>query len=750
MTNNKLRFFMAGQNVFDRDRIAQFWEGFNFNHAPTYVDEHNFPLVFTTNSGEPLEAFVQQQGIHMSDGIIPTTARNLYVGNGTLVFDANPFIVRLGGSFSFQRQDGIGAFPNYVSNMFNRDRTRTDELSTGLLNLKFTHLLGTRSFYEVNVNYFDRRQAVYDPIFKHNVWAYWDSVASAAEGVPFYRWADPILWRGGNTFDINGFDFFAPGAPSGGQGLPTFGGVAYAKNKRGYFGGSLAFTTQYRSHELKLGASFEQWESRNYGAVPRTLLTSARTNPDMLRGALAGNPQDVGAFASSVGNQQWLTYGYDVFGNEIDTDGPDGPRHPQYLSGYLQDRFEVSDLVINAGLRLDVIDNDDFIFADPSNPPWDRTNHGLVNDGLVKADASVELSPRLGLAFPVTDRTVFHLQYGKFVQAPAFGNIYNGNTWYDALFTGGASFQTALVGLGLEPEKTIQYEIGFNQQFADNAAFDVTLFYKNIEGQLQTAKIITDPASPASAYNVLINGDFATTSGMELSLSLRRTNRVAGQLNYTYSRSLGTGSVNNSAIAGIELAQELPTVISPLDFHRPHRGSLNFDYRFGKGDGGPILERTGLNLLFTFTSGHPYTLAKGDFGQQDASLAGEITDPRSREPLENVNASLTPWNSQLDLRLDRTIPLGPLETNIYFYVQNLTNNMNAINVYNRTGNAFNDGFLDNPTLSTGIVQANGGHAYEALHRAINLNGNGTNYSRNNGIALLGQPRTLRVGARIQF
>jgi hypothetical protein len=216
------------------------------------------------------------------------------------------------------------------------------------------------------------------------------------------------------------------------------------------------------------------------------------------------------------------------------------------------------------------------------------------------------------------------------------------------------------------------------------------------------------------------------------------------------SRSLGTGSVPNSAIAGIELGQETPTLIAPLNFHRPHRGSINLDYRFAKGDGGPILERTGLNLLFTFSSGHPYTLAKGDFGQQDVSFAGEITDPRSREPRENINSSLTPWNTQLDLRLDRTVDLGPVEANIYFRVLNLTNTRNTINVYDRTGNAFNDGFLDDPALSAAIIEANGGPAYVAMHRAINLNGNGTNYSRNNGTLLLGQPRTFRVGARLNF
>lgn len=750
-TSNKLRFFLAGQNVFNRDRIARFWKGFDFNHAPTYVDEHNFPLVFTNNSGEPLEAQVQQQGIHMRDGIIPRTANEQWTGNGTLVYDANPFIFRLGGSLSYLWQDGIGGFPNFVANYFNRDRTRKDQLSTGLYNFKFTHLLSSKSFYEVNLNYFDRRQVLADPIFKHNIWAYWDSTASAERGINFYNWEDPTLWKGGNSFDIHGFDFFAPGAPSGGQGLPTFPGLAYNKNKRTYAGGSFAFTTQYHSHEVKLGASLERWTARNFSTDPRQLLLNARAHPDDYRAALAGDPVELSNFAASAGTPQWLTYGYDPFGNEFNVAGPDGPRHPKYFSSYLQDRFEVSDLVINAGLRVDLMDNDDFVFRDPSSPPWDRTNHRLLVDQLVKKKADVEISPRLGLAFPVTDRTVFHLQYGKFVQAPAFANLYNGNAWFDAIFVGGTSFQNNLVGVGVEPEKTIQYEIGFNQQFADNAAFDVTLFYKNISGQLQTARILTNAASsPAASYNLLINGDYATTSGLELALNLRRTNRIAGQINYTYSRSLGTGSVPNSAIAGIELGQELPTVISPLNFNRPHVGSLNIDYRFGKGDGGRWLERTGLNLLFTFSSGHPFTLSKGDFGQQDESFAGEITDPRAQIPLESINASLTPWNMQLNLRLDRTVDLGPLETNFYVYVQNLTNRMNVLNVYNRTGNPFNDGFLDNAALSSSIVQANGGPAYEALHQAINLNGNGTNYASNTGNQLLGQPRTIRFGARVQF
>ncbi|NUO79373.1 TonB-dependent receptor [candidate division KSB1 bacterium] len=751
LLTKRLKFFFAGQNIFERDRATRFWKGFEFNHSDTYVDEHNFPLVLTTNREPRIEALIQRQGLKMSDNAIPASSRNQWIGNGTLVFDAKPLIFRLGGSFSFRRQDDLASsgtvVGSLVSRMFNVDRTQVEDLSTGLLNFKVTHLLGSKSFYEVNLNYFDRREVRYDPIFKHNFWAYWDSTSNAQEGVQFYDYAGLAPWRGGaQVMDIYGFDFVAPGTPAN-----------YTKNKRNYVGGSFAFNTQYEQHELKFGGSYERWTARNFSLDTqwsRTQLQAARQNPDDFRDAMAGDPRAVGAFRTLAGASQRSTYGYDTFGNELDVEGPEGSRHPYYLSFYAQDKFEARDLVINAGLRVDVMDNDDFVFADPTNPPWDRTNQGLFLDQLVKKEAAVEVSPRLGLAFPITERTVFHMQYGKFVQAPQFGSLYNGSSWFDALFTGGTSFRFNVVGLGLNPEKTTQYEVGFSQQFSDAAAFDLTAYYKNIEDQIQFSRVVVDPASPASDYNMLVNGDFATTAGVELSLSLRRTKRVAGQINYTFSRSLGTGSAANTAVAGIEQVTQVPTIISPLDFNRPQRGSASLDYRFAKGDGGPILQQLGLNLLMNFSSGHPYTRSEGEFGQQDASIGGQITDPRSRRPLEAVNASLTPWNFDLNLRLDKTVSVGRLGVNFYMYVQNLTNRQNVVNVYRRTGNAYDDGFLSNPDLSGPIIAANGGEQFIALYRAINLNGNGENFALGEsdvlGLQLLGPPRQIRFGARLEF
>jgi outer membrane receptor protein involved in Fe transport len=406
-------------------------------------------------------------------------------------------------------------------------------------------------------------------------------------------------------------------------------------------------------------------------------------------------------------------------------------------------------LVINAGLRVDAIDNDDFVFINPQDPAWDPELRSLIESGTKKKDTFVHLSPRLGLAFPVTDRTVFHMQYGKFIQAPALDQLYTGEYIYDRRFTGGFSEQ-APHGIGLDPERTTQYELGFNQQFTDNASFDVTLFYKDIKGQLQVAKVRTTSDSRANSYNVLVNGDFATTKGLEFALTLRRTNRIAAGINYTLSSSRGTGSTANGAISGIEQGTALPTVITPLEFNQPQRGSLNFDYRFAKNDGGPILQQMGLNLLFSFNSGHPYTRVTGDIGQSDERFAGQITDPRFRIPLESLNASLTPWNYELDLRLDKTINFGRFDANIYVYAQNVTNRKNSINVFDRTGNAYDDGWLTSADDSAPYVaRPDLGQRYVALHERLNL-ANGFNYTEDTGNLLFGQPRQIRLGVRLEY
>lgn len=455
-------------------------------------------------------------------------------------------------------------------------------------------------------------------------------------------------------------------------------------------------------------------------------------------------------------------YGYDWYGNKLDDiNNPDGPKAPRYIGAYIQDKIEYSDLVVNAGVRLDYMDNDDFEFVDdpstaaiegPDNPAVDNTIFASFPvykvEGTKKSKPFVGVSPRLGFSFPISERTVFHLQFGKFIQSPQLNVIYRGRGNSATIFSGG-NFIPNPVGFNIQPERTTTYEVGFTQQFTDNAAFDLTGFYKDVAGQIQIQRQLTANGATVAGYNMYSNGDFVTTKGIELSLRLRRINRLRAQFNYTFSDAQGTGSTINAAVSSVEQGSLYPTVISPLDFNQRHRGSVNLDYSFGKNDGGPILEQLGANVLFTYNSGHPYTRSTGSIGQQGAATGALVeSDARFSIPLEAVNASTTPWVFNFDLRLFKGFDIGGVNAEIYCYVQNLLNTKNVLNVYRRTGNAFDDGFLSNPDLSSNIVSSLGA-GYTELYRNANLV-NGRHYVNTTGNNLYGTPRQIRFGMRLEL
>jgi len=712
--SDNVKFFLAGENKFQRDTRTQFWDGFKVNNI---VDDGS-------QGGNAGDTF----NISMKPGNIPGTFENRYTSNGTITYDAYPLTVRVGGTFSWQRNRNN---TNPIQNLFNTGRLEYEDQSTVLGTIKLSHFLDKNTFYEVNLNYFDYRRKRYDPIFGDDFLKYSDSLENARVGITNYQ----SYSIGAPYFSAYGFTFDYPGRVN----------ARYLKSKQNYLGGSIDFTKQIGTeHEIKFGGTFQRYAVRSFSSISSSgMLNFLLTQPDLARTPSAQRDYQ---FRRQGGNIN--AYGYDVYGNEID-DGVDGPKHPIFAGIYLLDKIEFSDVIINAGARVDVIDMDDRKLKDPTNPDIDPTSLKLNQAGLQDVPTFVQVSPRLGFAFPVSDRTVFHLQYGKFVQAPQLNVIYAGSG-RSALIFGGGNFVADPVGYGLEPERTTQYEIGFTQQISDFAKFDVTGFYKDIKGQIQVDKVTTVSGAVAASYNVYKNGDFATTKGMEFNVTLQRSHRMQASVNYTLSDAQGTGSVGNSAISSVESGNVRPTVISPLVFNQSHRGTVNIDYRYGKNDGGSILEQLGANLLFTFNSGHPYTLSTGSVGQRGPELGAILADddPRQRTPLEAVGNSTTPWNFNFDLRIDKTVEISGLSFTFYTYIQNLLDTKNIVNVYARTGNAEDDGFLTNPELSGVIVQQLG-TKYVEMYRALNL-GHRLHYETTQNGDLFGTPRQIRFGVKMEL
>ena len=733
---------------------------FNYNYVtdqnPQGLQGFDLGVIGDPSFGDSLDIFYPA-------GAIQGNSLENYTGTGSFQMDFNPTIIRLIGTYTsstsfnpWSTSRTSGAIANYL----NVARTEKIESSDLAVNLKLTHLFSPTSFLEFNVGYAANDLNRFDPLLEDNFlmlndetgWGgYGDSVTNAnLAGVTWTR------DRGGNTgqyerpkrFNLFLFSFNAPGDVVAG----------YGKFDRRNYNATLNFNAILsKVHNVKFGAEYQYYDIRNYGLNNETTMNL----PGLLdqNDALANDDPQKITPEHLINRRGVNNYGYNAFGERTNEGLPEWEqaRNPVFLGIYVQDRFEAEDLIINVGLRYDYIDIANWIPVDPSRPEltWTKSND-LVTDesgtptGLVKTPTFSSLSPRLGFSFPVTDQTVFHAQWGKFVQQTRLRDIYQG-VYATGRQIGGGFFIPAPVGFNVRPTRTTQYEVGFTQQIGEFASIDITGFYKDIQDQVvYEQQNLADPNSPFGAYAYLINGDFATTKGVEIAFNMRRVERFLAYGNISFTDAQGTNSFPNSSrgIVGAPLEAGnifQPQYINPLEYNNAIRGNLNLDYRFGKGDGGPVFQELGLSLLGTFSSGHPFTRGEG---------AGDLTRTRFRQPLEALGASTTEGTFQLDLRLDKTFNIADvLDLNIYIFVINITDARNVNNVHVRTGSAEDDGFLGGPGEVTAAAL---GSDFVDMYNAINnlyseewrVGNSGASVTTNP--FMWGPPRQVRLGIRLEY
>ncbi|HSD63361.1 MAG TPA: TonB-dependent receptor, partial [Ignavibacteriaceae bacterium] len=683
------RFFVAGDYTWNRTPIG-YYQGANFNNVydPALGDSADtinflYPAGYVLNQGTRL---VQIQG--------------------NLQFDFNPFSIKLNGSFlRNDSRDGAGITDYYTSSRAGQHQAQTITSS-----VKVTQVLNERAFYDLIFNYFGDFYVDMDPIFKHNITAYGDSVMNSQVGSTLRGDGQlPVALR------AYGFTFT--------NGVIPYN--FYRKQKTDSYGGKVGLLYQIgQHHELKTGADF------NYYTIRRYALPSPLTIASFRRSLPQGSDYD---FYDRLDN-----YGYDAYGNYLDS-GIDGPKHPIFAAYYIQDKMEFSDLVVNFGLRLDYINTDSKTFKNPHDIHF--VNNLVDPNDLVDVEPFTQVSPRLGFSFPVTDKTVFHAQYGKFIQQSQLRDIYLGYNVVADNIQGGFAIQQP-VGFGLSPERTTQYELGFKQQLGDIFAFDITGFYKDIKDQIQERSIYSDPGANHRQYYAFVNGDFSTVKGIEFKFDLRRVERIAASLDYTFSDAQGTGSNPSSSFRQIWQSPTsipyFPQQIAPLDFNQAHTGALNLDYRFADDDGpsifgSQILSNFGINALFRFTSGFNFTRYTEDsFGN-------------SRVPTEPLNASTTPWTFQLDMKIDKSFTMGPLDANIYVWVINVLNTQNVVGVFNVSGDAYDDGWLTSPQGSQTVsgIESQYGKQYADMYKDMY---SALTYDSGH----FGPPRQIRLGVRLNY
>ncbi len=295
----------------------------------------------------------------------------------------------------------------------------------------------------------------------------------------------------------------------------------------------------------------------------------------------------------------------------------------------------------------------------------------------------VNFMPRIAFSFPISENAGFFAHYDVLVQRPYADNvIMTPMDYYYFESTSGATYNNP----NLKPEKTIDYEVGFQQKLTNNSALKIQAYYREQRDMIRIRPYIFVPS--VSRYNSYGNLDYGTVKGFSFTYDFRRKGNLEFQLAYTLQFAFGTGSDANSA-SGLS-NRGIIRNLYPTNSDERHRLSAIIDYRYfsGKLYNGPelfgyrIFENAGVNIQTIAVSGRPYTKASQPVAFGGSGYIGAI------------NGARKPWYFELNLKADKSFKImNKLRANVYLRVENLLNIKNVLAVYSYTGDPADDGYL---------------------------------------------------------
>ncbi|MDZ7725132.1 MAG: TonB-dependent receptor [candidate division KSB1 bacterium] len=658
LLSNKISYFASVEHSYEQDRNPSASGHPVLDGNYTY-DEITLSQAELQEMGVPEEEWILP--VRMQEGPLPGNWVKEWAFNGNLQFDLKPVRIKLGGNASFQDWRAYSHFRSLGSIEDNYAREDYNYSVYG----KVTHTLGPKTYYEATAYYSAFGDEDYNPDAKRHMADYADKTDFNDNGLfNDFLVADGIPR---SSYYRLGSGIFAP---------PHYPALAYNLNRANVLGGKLDFTHQIgTTHEIKTGFEYRYNTMRRYNTQSYRLAGTFSNNPDI---------DPINAYRAAYTEN----FGYPVYfdGNEVDPsatldEGRDAAKHPLIGAFYVQDKIELSDLVLNLGLRVDYMDANDQTVKDPYDI---QIENGLIaEESLTETEAHINVSPRLGMSFPVTDRTVFHAQYGQFVQQPQLQFLYTGWAYYAAQLVQGN--QVDIGNPDLAPVRTTSYEVGIGQQLSNTSSLSITAYYKEISDNVVLKNRVG--ASP-STYAQYQNGDYGVVKGMSFTYKLRPTNGLRANLNYTLQYAKGTGSTSRGNFYVTWIGDEYyPIFVSPLDYDQRHTFSGNLDYR---------VSGWGANLLFQAGSGFPYTpkrIADTVFGATNSTSY----------PVGGVNSVYTDWTYSLDLRLDKSFELAGVDMNVYVWILNVLDTKQPFNRRDDRGQSYGSGIYE----ATGLPNDNG-------------------------------------------
>ncbi len=201
---------------------------------------------------------------------------------------------------------------------------------------------------------------------------------------------------------------------------------------------------------------------------------------------------------------------------------------PYRLGVYAQDKLEFQGFIANLGVRLDYSNpNTDYLNLDAYNNLFSAGAGNQIEQNAPKQKANSEMyiSPRLGISHPITENSKLYFNYGHFVSEPSSS--------YRFLIQQEANGQVDYMGNpNMSFEKTIAYELGYEQNIYNTVLLHLAAYYKDVTNQ--PGWILYQSINTSVNYRRAASNNYADIRGFELTLSKVSGGWFRGFINYTY------------------------------------------------------------------------------------------------------------------------------------------------------------------------------------------------------------------------
>jgi len=323
---------------------------------------------------------------------------------------------------------------------------------------------------------------------------------------------------------------------------------------------------------------------------------------------------------------------------------------------YLQDKLEFEGMVANLGVRAEY-SNPGGQWFDLSNPyslalSASGTLDTVMTTPVIK---QFDISPRLGISFPITDNSKLYFNYGHYRQIPQAQDLYLVRRYI--LPTAVSLMSNPNIPL----QKSINYELGYEQNLFDMFLVRLAGYYNDVTYQ---ARLVTYVSRDNKVnYSVYQPDNYSDTRGFELTVEKNRGEWLQGFVNYTYmvstSGNFGYGTYYQNPAEQSRYEATTTSYYQELPVPQPYaRMSLNImsPADFGPKVGGVnILGDWLVNIVGNWQSGYYFSWAGG------GSMPGVVNNVQWDDF----------WNFQM--RVSRKFNFNGIEFELFADIDNLFN-----------------------------------------------------------------------------